>query len=196
MNTETFAAPKPHSIWLTRFLIVACLGTIYGTSAYFVGYFAAIIVTMLVGGFVASRLLLKPDQRSSQFENLKWLAFNDQNRYRLSYSDQPVIVQWDNDRCWVRAKDVFAVMHMDLTRKTCRRLAATFGETGFFHDKDDQWWFSEIAVHQWLGNHEFKFSEHAKSFRSWLVNDGFRTPRSIAEIQGGILRNKSAEKAS
>lgn len=174
-----------------RFLIVGAVlyALLFAGLAQVVGFFLALVWTAPLLAAVLAYWLVQ-HWAGKPLHWMKKAAYAGTQGVHHAYDDLPVRVCWDDDRCLVAAHDVFAVLRIppDVRRKTLRRLALDYPDGGLFVDADQEWWFTEAAVLDWLGSKAQRLDQRALRFKLWLERDTFAPLRKKAEIRrlGGI----------
>lgn len=120
---------------------------------------------------------------------LRWLkkqAYAGTQGIYHAFDDLQVRVRWNGGACEVVADDVLNVMGIAAEErpKTLRRLALRY-PGGLFRDIDNEWWFSEPAVLDWLAGQAQNLDLRALRFRQWLERETFPPLRKKAE-QGPV----------
>lgn len=110
------------------------------------------------------------------------LLYRGTNGSYHAFDDLPVRVRWTEGACAVAVQDVLNVMRLEADERTIRRLAFQYPGDGLTRDETGEWWFSELAVLDWLNRKARQFDERAHRFHRWLERETFPPLRRKAEL--------------
>jgi len=169
-----------------RFLIFGALlyALLFAGLAHVAGFFLALIWTSPLIGVALSYGLVQ-HWSGKPLHWMKKAAYAGTQGVHHAYDDLPVRVLWEDESCHVAIRDVFAVMRIPpaVRAKTLRRLALDYPDGGVFVDADQEWWFTEAAVLDWLDGKAHQLDQRALRFKLWLERDTFAPLRKKAEIR-------------
>ena len=171
--------------WLSYGLALAFLAGAYWVASALFGRAIGLVMCVPVIGVYVSRLLL--NHAGDGFRAMRWLKLHKLNGKYHAFDDLHVRIEWEDGQVQVSAQDVFRLLHENPEASTLRRLAISFGESGFFQDENGGWWFGETAILEWLNKRAQKHDQKALRLKLWLERDVIPPHRKKAEIRSQTL---------